>query len=566
VTPGALRLFLRRGAAISPCSGGSRGGICISSNKTIYDLPLRVTYYARVSTEKDEQAHSLKAQISYYEDFIRNVRGWTFISGYIDEGLSGTSVKKRGSFLRMVEDAKFHKFDFIITKEISRFSRNTLDSIQYTQKLLRNGVGVYFQSDNINTLMPDAELRLTIMSSIAQDEVRKISERVRFGFRRSIEKGVVLGNSRMWGYEKKDGKLIISEDEAKIVREIFDLYANERLGVRLICGELARRGYLNSNSNPFTFTTVRNIIANPKYKGYYCGGKTTKLDYRMNDRKHHDEEEWVMYKDEENVPPIVSEELWEKANRILSARSAKQSSDDRSSYNNKYTYSGKIWCMEHNSPYYRTLYRYKSGDKEVWQCKHFTEKGSAGCTSPILYTAELDQILRDCYNAIIQDKTAIINKLVKIYSSISGGSDLREYVAKTKVEIDRITAMKDKLLELSIEGRLSNEEFEKRNNSFNMDIERLEAQLANYKEQEEKNRAVSANVEALRAMIAGELDFKDGFPPQIAEALLEKVEVYKTDKKNEINLKVYFKVLPETQEYRINRWRGKASDCYRQYT
>jgi len=538
----------------------------LSSGKTIYDLPLRVTYYARVSTDKDEQTHSLQAQIRYYEDFIRGVKGWTFVSGYIDEGLSGTSVKKREAFLKMAEDAKLHKFDFIITKEISRFSRNTLDSIQYTQEFLRSGVGVYFQSDNINTLMPDAELRLTIMSSIAQDEVRKISERVRFGFRRSIEKGVVLGNSRMWGYEKKDGKLIINEDEAKIVREIFDLYANERLGVRLICDELTRRGYANSNGNPFTFTTVRNIIANPKYKGYYCGGKTTKLDYRMNDRKHHDEEEWVMYKDEENVPPIVSEELWEKANRILSARSAKQSSDDRSSYNNKYAYSGKIWCMEHNSPYYRTLYRYKSGDKEVWQCKHFTEKGSAGCTSPILYTAELDQILRDCYNAIIQDKTAIINKLVKIYSSISGGSDLREDVAKTKVEIDRITAMKDKLLELSIEGRLSNEEFEKRNNSFNMDIERLEAQLANYKEQEEKNRAVSANVEALREMIAGELDFKDGFPPQIAEALLEKVEVYKTDKKNEINLKVYFKVLPETQEYRINRWRGKASDCYRQYT
>jgi len=538
----------------------------LSSGKTIYDIPLRVTYYARVSTDKDEQTHSLQAQIRYYEDFIRGVKGWTFVSGYIDEGLSGTSVKKREAFLKMAEDAKLHKFDFIITKEISRFSRNTLDSIQYTQEFLRSGVGVYFQSDNINTLMPDAELRLTIMSSIAQDEVRKISERVRFGFRRSIEKGVVLGNSRMWGYEKKDGKLIINEDEAKIVREIFDLYANERLGVRLICDELTRRGYANSNGNPFTFTTVRNIIANPKYKGYYCGGKTTKLDYRMNDRKHHDEEEWVMYKDEENVPPIVSEELWEKANRILSARSAKQSSDDRSSYNNKYTYSGKIWCMGHNSPYYRTLYRYKSGDKEVWQCKHFTEKGSAGCTSPILYTAELDQILRDCYNAIIQDKTAIINKLVKIYSSISGGSDLREDVAKTKVEIDRITAMKDKLLELSIEGRLSNEEFEKRNNSFNMDIERLEAQLANYKEQEEKNRAVSANVEALREMIAGELDFKDGFPPQIAEALLEKVEVYKTDKKNEINLKVYFKVLPETQEYRINRRRGKASDCYRQYT
>jgi len=537
----------------------------LAQGKTIYDLPLRVTYYARVSTDKDEQAHSLKAQISYYEDFIRGVSNWTFVSGYIDEGLSGTSVKKREAFLRMVEDASLHKFDFIITKEISRFSRSTLDSIRYTQELLRHGVGVYFQSDNINTLMPDAELRLTIMSSIAQDEVRKISDRIRFGFKRSIEKGVVLGNSRMWGYKKKDGKLEIDETEAKIVREIFDLYANDRLGVRLICDELTRRGHTNSNGNPFTFTTVRNIIANPKYKGYYCGGKTTKLDYRHNDRKRHDEDDWIMYKDEENVPPIVSEELWEKANRILSARSAKQSSDDRSSYNNKYAYSGKIWCMEHGSPYYRTLYRYKSGNKEVWQCKHFTEKGSAGCISPILYTAELDQILRECYNAIIQDKSAIIDKLVKIYSSISEGSDLREDVAKTKVEIDRVTAMKDKLLELSIEGRLSNEEFEKRNNAFNADIQRLEARLANLKEDAEKNRALSANVEALRGMIAGELDFNEGFPPQVVEALLDRVEVYPTEKKNEIDLKIYFKVLSDQENYRIERRRGKTSNCYRQY-
>ena len=159
----------------------------MQSGKSIYDLPLRVTFYARVSTEKDEQAHSLKNQIDYYSSFIANNANWTYVNGYIDEGLSGTSVSKRESFLRMMDDAKLGKFDFIITKEISRFSRNTLHSIQYTQQLLRDNVGVLFQSDNINTLMPDAELRLTIMSSIAQDEVRKISERVKFGFKRAIE-------------------------------------------------------------------------------------------------------------------------------------------------------------------------------------------------------------------------------------------------------------------------------------------------------------------------------------------------------------------------------------------
>ncbi|MCL2358037.1 MAG: recombinase family protein, partial [Defluviitaleaceae bacterium] len=146
----------------------------LASGKSIYDLPLRVTFYARVSTDSDEQAKSLQNQIGYYPDFINGVKEWTFVDGYTDEALSGTSVTKRESFLQMIEDAKEKKFDFIITKEISRFSRNTLDSIKYTQELLSVGVGVLFQSDNINTLLPDSELRLTIMSSIAQDEVRKL--------------------------------------------------------------------------------------------------------------------------------------------------------------------------------------------------------------------------------------------------------------------------------------------------------------------------------------------------------------------------------------------------------
>lgn len=148
--------------------------------KSIYDIPLRVTYYARVSSESDEQLNSLGNQIQYYEDFIRRNAAWTFVPGYIDEGLSGISTKHRENFNRMVEDAAEDKFDLIITKEISRFARNTLDSIQFTRQLLSYGVGVFFQNDNINTFDEDSELRLSIMSSIAQDELRKLSSRVKF--------------------------------------------------------------------------------------------------------------------------------------------------------------------------------------------------------------------------------------------------------------------------------------------------------------------------------------------------------------------------------------------------
>ena len=161
--------------------------------KSIYDIPMRVTYYARVSSEKDEQLNSLGNQISYYEDFIRKNPNWIYVEGYIDEGLSAATTKKRENFHRMVDDGKAGLFDFIITKEISRFARNTLDSIQFTRELLNAGVGVFFQNDNINTLDEDSELRLTIMSGIAQDELRKLSSRVKFGHAQAIKK--------MWCWE-----------------------------------------------------------------------------------------------------------------------------------------------------------------------------------------------------------------------------------------------------------------------------------------------------------------------------------------------------------------------------
>ena len=530
----------------------------LNKGKSIYDLPLRVAFYARVSTGTDEQTHSLKNQINYYSDFIEGISGWTYVDGYIDEALSGTSVGKRESFLKMIDDAKLGKFDFIITKEISRFSRNTLDSIKFTQELLVAGVGVLFQSDNINTLMPDSELRLTIMSSIAQDEVRKISERVKFGFKRAIEKGTVLGSSNIWGYRKNNGKLVIDEEQAEIVRAIFHMYATENKGIRAICTWLNEQGLKNNKSNQFSFSTIRGILVNPKYKGYYCGNKTSKYDYKLKDVKYLDACEWVMYKDEENVPPIVSEEIWDKANAILRYRSEKQSAEDKTSYQNKYTYSGKIYCAEHKLPYYRAIYRYKSGDKEVWQCKEYSAKGKAGCDSPTLYTTEVDEILRDAYNIVVRDKAQIIHDLVRIYSSIGDDSRIKEDIAKIKVQINDIIKKKDKLLDLSIKGHLSDEEFAKRNHQFNLDIEGMEVRLANLTEEEKKNKDVSNTVETLRKLIADELDFAEGFDHTIVDALLDRIVVYKTDDKKVIDIKVYFKVISDKLHYSITRKKGES--------
>ena len=538
----------------------------LNSGKTIYDLPLRVTYYARVSTDKDEQLHSLSAQVRYYTEFIRRSPHWTYVEGYVDEGISGTSVGKRENFLRMIDDARAGRFDFIVTKEISRFSRNTLDSIRYTQELLACGVGVLFESDNINTLMPDAELRLTIMSSIAQDEVRKISERVKFGFKRAIENGVVLGNDRIWGYEKKGGRLIIKEDEAELVRTIFSLYADERLGIRTIAGYLSSQGYRNTNGNDFSFSTIRGILCNPKYKGWYCGRKTSKVDYKLHTVKYFPEEDWVMYRDGERVPAIVSEELWDRASRLLSARSARQSAPDRTGCQNRYPYSGKVVCGVHKLPYYRSLYRYPGGDKELWQCQEYSRKGKEGCVLPVVYTAELDEVLRQVLEGLSPDRTGLARELVRIYRSVGEGGRAEADAARCEGEMDAVEKRKDRLLDLSVNGHISDEEFVRRNEGFNKELERLRARLAELEEEREKGRETLRSAEALSRAIDKELDFTDGFSAGVVDALVDRIEVHGQEERNVVTVSVYLKALPGEARFTIRRRRGKTSVCTRLYT
>lgn len=539
----------------------------LNSGKSIYDIPMRVTYYARVSTEKDEQLHSLSAQIKYYSDMITANSHWEFVEGYIDEGLSATSVKKRESFLTMIEDARSGKFDFIITKEISRFSRNTVDSIQYTQQLLTYGVGVLFQSDNINTLLPDSELRLTIMSSIAQDEVRKISERVRFGFKRAVEKGSVLGNNKIWGYKKDNGRLVIVEEEAQIIREIFDMYVNQHLGMRVISRVLGERGVKNSRNNDLATSTIRNIISNPKYKGYYCGNKTQKYDYRRNARKHIDPGEWVMYEDKENVPPIVSEELWNRANMILNKRGAAiKENAATGSYNNRYKYSGKIICLEHGTSYHHKIYKYKSGTKGAWQCKVYSEKGKSACDSPTIYTAELDEVLKRICRDLIVHKSNIIQDLIKVYTDAAGQSTIESDIAKYQLEINGLLKKKDKLLDLTIKGRISDDEFEKRNNLFNTQIEEAKKRIKQLEEDKEKNKSIADTIHTFQELISNELDFEDGIGDGMVDSILDRIEVQKTDKRNIVQLKVYLKVVDESMSFLINRKRGsETSVCAESY-
>lgn len=515
----------------------------VENHKRLTDLNLRVVYYARVSTEKDEQLHSLSAQKYHFEQRIAENPNWTLVDGYVDEGISATSVKNRENFLRMIKDAKMHRFDLIITKEISRFARNTVDSLSFTQELLRHGVGVLFENDNLNTLEPDSELRLTIMSGIAQDESRKVSDRVSWGFQKSIARGVVLGNDAIWGYKKENGKLVVVPEEAEMVYKIFDLYANGNLGIRAIAKVLTEMGYKNTSGNDFSYSSIKGILVNPKYKGFYCGNKTHKIDFKHDDIKYLPKEDWVMYEDHNAVPPIVSSELWDKANRKLKARSEKMASSDKTSYQNKYLYSGKIVCGEHGDCYHHTIYKYKNlGNKELWACKRYNEGDK--CRNPLVYNSEIDAVMREVYNQIICEKTSIINELLELYKESGSTTSIAKTKHKIQSEINSILAKKDKLLDLASKNKLSDEDFERFNNDLSMQVSELRTRLAELDEEEKKSLDLKESIESLRSSIANELDFTENFDKNVVDSFVDKIVVYKSEVENQIDLKIFLKLLP----------------------
>ena len=522
------------------------------NGKSIFDMPLRVTFYARVSTDKDEQLNSLENQIQYYTDLIQSKVSWTYIPGYIDEGISGTSTKKRDSFLQMIEDAKAGRFDFIITKEISRFSRSTLDSIQYTQELLEHNVGVLFQNDNINTLDPDSEFRLVVMAGVAQDEVRKLSERLKFGFRQAIKNGHVLGNDKLWGYDKKDCILTINESEAKAVRRIFDLYANQKMGIRRISQKLYDEGFTSRRGNAFNVLTIRHILENPKYKGWYCANKSQTVDYRSKRKIFLEEDEWIMYPDP-SIPAIVSEELWDRANALYKRRRQQMMSHQNAAeFHNRYPYSGKIICEEHGTSFHRQVRKSMKGEKEAWQCRVYRNRGRAGCSAPQLLTEELDQIMARIFDQLAQDKQAIVEAVVKIIRSVPNELDYQQDIRRIAEEISAIIWKKDRLLEMSIERALSTTEFKQRNERFNQQLQELERQKRSLELEKDKSKISVDQLSKIKTALEEEITFQNGINSALVTTILDHIVVKKDSTREVMHLDIHLK-LGEPYEAIIDR-------------
>ena len=430
--------------------------------KSIYETPLRVTYYARVSSESDEQLNSLSNQVAYYSNFIKEKKAWDYVEGYIDEDISGISTKKRDAFNRMIADAQEDKFDLIITKEISRFARNTLDSIKFTRDLLACDVGVLFQNDGLCTFDEDSELRLSIMSSIAQDELRKLSSRVKFGHQQAIRSHVVLGNSRIFGYRKDNKHLVIDSEEAVMVRELYELYATDQYSMKQIETIFWERGYRNHNGKRIAHTTMSGMISNPKYKGYYVGNKVKVVDMFTKKQKFLPPEEWVMFKDEtgELVPAIVTEELWDAANAILRRRS-EDVKNRQGVCNHANLLTGKMYCAACGAAYYRREFRSRvtGAVNSKWVCSGKIKGGADSCPSFPIYEDEIKPILYEAFRETEADVEAIIRQYTEMFREIASADDIGEQIASAKARLEIIQKKKNKLLEYNVTGQISDREY-----------------------------------------------------------------------------------------------------------
>lgn len=438
--------------------------------------------------------------------------------------------------MRMIEDGKNKKFDLIVTKEVSRFSRDTIDSLLYTRKLLEYDVCVYFTSDNIITASNDGELRLTIMSSMAQDEVRKLSERTKFGFKRSIERGRVLGTDNIWGYKKNNGKLVIDEEESKVVKEIFEVYANdEKIGLKNLSLYLKDKGILNRNGNPIHQNTLKKIIQNPKYKGFYTGGLSTVVDYRSKKRNFNNPSEWKIYEDNIAVPPIVSKELWEKANRKLLERSKSASMYQK--HQTKYALSGKIYCEKHKCSFVRKVKHYKTKRDVIrWICQDYNNTGRKNCPTPFVLEQDIYSILLNVFKSYEKYKDEISKELLCFYNEILFNEKTNSKEIDLQNQIDNLLSKKEKLLDLVLDGILSKEDLKVKNVVIENQITDLKAKLEELQKQTIKKKNQKQYLNVINENILKNLDITENNLEQYIEKFLDKIIVKDNENKSELQI------------------------------
>ena len=523
----------------------------LNQERKIQNMKKRVAAYCRVSTDNDDQANSFESQQRYFRQYIERNPDWELYAIFADEGISGTNTKKRKEFNRMIACAKNGDFDLIITKEISRFARNTLDSIFYTRDLKKHGVGVIFLNDNINTLDGDAELRLAIMSSIAQEESRKTSERVKWGQKRQMEQGVVFGRS-MLGYDVKDGKMTINEDGAKIVRLIFRKFVDEGKGTHVIARELREEGINPMRVKEWSNTVILRVIRNEKYCGDLVQKKTYTPDFLSHEKKYNrGQEEFVIIKDHHE--PIISRELFDKANRILDAKSLSQ--EGKAKHSNRYPFSGKIKCGRCGASYIARYKTRKDGSRyKAWRCyeaanhgrPHIDKAGNqVGCSGESIRNEDAIYLLYLVCRELKINRQKVVDNLTKTIDAVMRIDLTGTSTSALSEKIEEAKKKRTGLIDLYTSGDIDKTEFTALRAKYDEDIEKLKSTMEGIEQQQAmilKQQELMADIKnAIDELING-IQYEDEYYTQILDKMV-------INDKNHID--VYLKMLPHKWSFTV---------------
>ena len=471
-------------------------------NQQAVKRQLNVAAYCRVSTEEEEQQSSYEAQCTYYTDKIMSNPEWNMAGIFADEGITGTSTKKRENFNRMIRKCRQKKIDLILTKSISRFARNTVDSLKYIRALKELGIGIIFEKENINTLEMDTELIITFMSAFAQSESESISANVKWGKRHAMKEGKASINfNKIFGYyldNKGDPK--VDQDKAVIIRGIYDYYI-QGASLRMIKQDLEARGVPNpAGGENWGVEQIRNILSNEKYCGDVLLQKTFTQDC-ISKKVVKNTGQLPMYLIQNNHPAIVSRGVYqavqaEKARRSASASpSTKTSSTGRTCYASKYALSERLVCGECGTLYRRCTWKRNGKTKIVWRCVSRLDYGTKYChDSPTMEEGALQQAIMTAINSVMSPKgkliqqiaDAMVEETVKPPDSVMTLGEINRSLEKLEAEFDA-------LLHQSDSAEKNTDRFKKIANemaSLKKQREKLSAQLRNNQATQERVRTI----------------------------------------------------------------------------
>ena len=474
---------------------------------------MKVAAYCRVSTDQEDQKNSLKNQKKYFQEYISRETGWEFTRIYYDEGISGTQTRRRKGFLEMIKEGQEGTFQLVLTKEVSRFARNTVDALFYTRKLKEWGIGVLFTLDHIDTREQDGELRLTLMAGIAQEESRKISQRVKWGQKRSMEQGVVFGRELL-GYELEKGRLRIKEEEAEIVREIFCKYTIEGKGTGRIARELEEQGYSSKRGAGWSAGVIARILDNEKYVGDLCQGKTMTPDYLTHVKKKNQGEEPLVYL-KEHHPGIISRSLWEQTGQERERRRRNSARGEK--YSARYWCSGKIYCGNCGNSYVSRKKKYANGTVyHGWRCG-CQVTGASSCKNPSVNEKTLKEAVWYCLHELAPPKEKLTKDILEPIEGTREGQGKQSQGNHRKETIRVLQEKKRRTIDLALEGIISAEELRQQRQWYEQQIEQV------YRQERSRNQETKKEIreEKLKEI----LDFRKEYELLYGE-ILEKVTVF----------------------------------------